>query len=49
MIQLNTYIINEFSKVAGHKINKSVAFLYTNNKVVDKLRKPFHLHLHQKQ
>ena len=27
-------MINEFSKVAGYKINtqKSVAFLYTNNK-----------------
>ena len=28
-------LINEFSKVAGHKINiqKSVAFLYTNNEI----------------
>ena len=31
-------LINEFSKVAGHKINKqkSVAFLYTNNKLSEK-------------
>ena len=30
-------LINEFSKVAGNKINiqKSVAFLYTNNKVLE--------------
>ena len=28
-------LINEFDKVAGYKINiqKSVAFLYTNNKI----------------
>ena len=24
-------LINEYSKVAGYKINKSLAFLYTNN------------------
>ena len=31
-------LINEFSKVAGYKINiqKSVAFLYTNNKNIRK-------------
>ena len=31
-------LINEFSKVAGHKINiqKSVAFLYTNSKLSEK-------------
>ena len=31
-------LINEFSKVAGYKINiqKSVAFLYTNNKILEK-------------
>ena len=31
-------LINEFSKVAGHKINiqKSVAFLYTNNEILEK-------------
>ena len=31
-------LINEVSKVAGHKINiqKSVEFLYTNNKVSEK-------------
>ena len=38
-------LINEFSKVAGYKINiqKSVAFLYTNNEVLEKLRKQSHL------
>ena len=31
-------LINEFSKVAGYKINtqKSVAFLYTSNKITGK-------------
>ena len=31
-------LINEFSKVAGYKINikKSVAFLYTNNEITEK-------------
>ena len=34
-------LINEYSKVAGHKINteKSLAFLYTNNEKTEKLRK----------
>ena len=34
-------LINEFGKVAGYKINiqKSVALLYTNNKILEKLRK----------
>ena len=33
--------INEHSKVAGYKINtqKSLAFLYTNNEKIEKLRK----------
>ena len=38
-------LINEYSKVAGYKINteKSLAFLYTNNKKTEeKLRKQFH-------
>ena len=38
-------LINEYSKVAGYKINteKSLAFLYTNNeKQKEKLRKKFH-------
>ena len=37
-------LINEYSKVAGHKINtqKSLAFLYTNNEKTEKLRKQFH-------
>ena len=31
-------VINKFSKVAGYKINiqKSVAFLYTNNELLEK-------------
>ena len=31
-------LIHEFSKVAGYKINpqKSVAFLYTNNEVIER-------------
>ena len=34
-------LINEYSKVAGYKINtqKSLAFLYTNNEKIEKLRK----------
>ena len=37
-------LINEYSKVAGYKINtqKSLAFLYTNNEKAEKLRKQFH-------
>ena len=37
-------VINEYSKVAGYKINtqKSLAFLYTNNEKTEKLRKQFH-------
>ena len=37
-------LINEFSKVAGHKINtqKSLAFLYTNNENSEKLRNQSH-------
>ena len=32
-------LINEFSKEAGYKINiqKSVAFLYTNNEILEKV------------
>ena len=43
-------LINEFSTVAGHKINiqKYVAFLYANNNQEEKLRKQSHLQLHQK-
>ena len=43
-------LINEYSKVAGYKINtqKSLAFLYTNNEKTDKLRKQFHLPLQRK-
>ena len=31
-------LINEFSKIAGFRINiqKTVAFLYTNNKILEK-------------
>jgi len=40
-------LINEYSKVAGYKINtqKSLAFLYTNNEEIEKLRKQFLLPL----
>ena len=40
-------LINEYSKVAGHKINtqKSLAFLYNNNEKLEKLRKQFHSRL----
>jgi hypothetical protein len=35
------YSINSFSKVAGYKINlqKSVAFLYTNNEQIENIGK----------
>ena len=45
-------LINEYSKVAGYKINtqKSLAFLYTNNeKEKKKLRKQFHSPLQRKE
>ena len=45
-------LINEYSKVAGYKINtqKSLAFLYTNNgKQKEKLRKQFHSPLQRKE
>ena len=37
-------LINEYSKVAGYKINtqKFLAFLYTNNEKTEKLMKQFH-------
>ena len=37
-------LINEYSNVAGYKINtqKSLAFLYTNNEKTEKLRKQHH-------
>ena len=43
-------LINEYSKVAGYKINtqKSLAFLYTNNEKIEKLRKQFHSHCNEK-
>ena len=40
------------SKVAGYKINiqKSVAFIYTNNELSEReIRKQSHLQLHQKE
>ena len=42
-------LINEFSKVAGYKINieKSIPFLYTDNELSEKLRNQSHLQLHQ--
>ena len=44
-------LMNEFGKVAGYKINaqKSLAFLYTNNKKSEKEIKHFHLPLQQKE
>ena len=37
-LKRNLELINEYSKVAGYKINtqKSLAFLYTNNEKVEK-------------
>ena len=37
-------LINEYSKVAGYKINtqKPLALLYTNNEKIEKLRIQFH-------
>ena len=37
-------LINEYGNIAGYKINtqKSLAFLYTNNEKIEKLRKQFH-------
>ena len=36
-------LINEFSKVVGYKINiqKSAGFLYTNNEILEKVKKKF--------
>ena len=44
-------LINEYSKVAGYKINtqKSFAFLYTNSEKTEKLREQFHSPLQQKE
>ena len=44
-------LINEYSKVAGYKINtqKSLEFLYTNNEKTEKLVKQYHLPLQQKE
>ena len=44
-------LINEFSKVAGYNIDvqKSVAFLYTNNELSEKFREKSHLPLYQKE
>ena len=44
-------LINEFNKVVGYKINiqKSIAFLYTNNEVpVKEIKKAVSFLLHQK-
>ena len=43
-------LINEYSKIAGYKINtkKSLAFLYANNEKTEKLRKQYHSPLQQK-
>ena len=44
-------LINEYSKVAGYKIDtqKSLAFLYTKNEKTEKLRKQFHSPLQRKE
>ena len=44
-------LINEYSKVAGYKINtqKSLVFLYTNNEKTEKLRKQYHSPLQHKE
>ena len=44
-------LINEYSKVAEYKINtqKSLAFLYTNNEKIEKLRKQLHSPLQRKE
>ena len=44
-------LINDYSKVAGYKINtqKSLAFLYTNNEKIEKVRKQFHSPLQRKE
>ena len=44
-------LINEYSKVAGYKINtqKYLAFLYTNNEKTETLRKQFHSPVYQKE
>ena len=43
-------LFNEWGRVVGYKINtqKSLAFLYTNNEISEKLRKQFNLLSHQK-
>ena len=43
-------LISEFSKVAGYKTNtqKSLAFLYTNNEISEKLRNQSHSPSQQK-
>ena len=44
-------LINEYSKVAGYKINtqKSLALLYTNNEKTEKLRKQYHSPLQREE
>ena len=44
-------LINEYSKVAGYKINtqKSLAFLYTNNEKTEKLWKQFQSPIQRKE
>ena len=44
-------LISKFNKVAGYIVNtqKSLAFLYTNNEKLEKLRNQFHSPLQQKE
>ena len=42
-------LINEYSKVAGYKINTQKSLALTMNKQKEKLRKQFHSPLQQKE
>ena len=42
-------LINEYSKVYKINAHKSLAFLYTSNAKIEKLRKQFHLPLQRKE
>ena len=44
-------LINEYSKVAGYKINmqKSLTFLYPNNEKTEKSRNEFHSPFNEKK
>ena len=50
MLPENYFIINVSGKLAGYKINKQkpAAFIYTNKRFKEKLRKQSYLPSHQK-